>query len=322
MTGPLWLPAAALGLDALLGDPAALPHPVRLFGRIIARADARLPGRHGTPRAQLAAGAALALALPLAALAVSWGLIALCARVHPALGLALNLWWGGRCLAARDLLHESGRVARHLGQGDLPAARRQVARIVGRDTDGLDEAAVCRAAVETVAENLGDGVVAPLVYFALGGAPLALAYKAVSTLDSMVGYRREQYLYFGRASARLDDVLNFLPARLSALMLCLAAALLPGYSGRGALSVWRRDRRRHPSPNSAQGEAAMAGALGIFLGGPSRYRGRLSQKPVLGAGGRGATWRDIRRANRLTAAASALALLAVTAARAAIGAML
>ena len=269
MTGPLWLPAAALGLDALLGDPAALPHPVRLFGRIIARADARLPGRHGTPRAQLAAGAALALALPLAALAVSWGLIALCARVHPALGLALNLWWGGRCLAARDLLHESGRVARHLGQGDLPAARRQVARIVGRDTDGLDEAAVCRAAVETVAENLGDGVVAPLVYFALGGAPLALAYKAVSTLDSMVGYRREEYLYFGRASARLDDVLNFLPARLSALMLCLAAALLPGYSGRGPFLSGGGTGGGTPAPTPPRGRRPWPGRWASSWAGPA-----------------------------------------------------
>ena len=312
MMPPLWLPAAALLLDAAVGDPPWLPHPVRLLGRAIAWADGHLPGRHGSPRVQRLTGLILALGLPAATFALTGLLLSLAARVHPLLALGLNLWWGAQALAARDLARESGRVARALEKGDLPDARQLVSRIVGRDTAQLDETGVARAAVETVAENLGDGVVAPLVYLALGGAPLALAYKAVSTLDSMVGYKREPYRYFGWASARLDDGVNFLPARLSALALCLAAAVLPGESGRGALAVWRRDRRRHPSPNSAQGEAAMAGALGVRLGGPCRYRGAVSQKPVLGAPGRPARGADIPRANRLMALSSVFTLAVVT----------
>ncbi len=178
-------------------------------------------------------------------------------------------------------------------------AQRAVGRIVGRDTQCLDRDGVTRAAVETVAENTSDGVIAPLFWLALGGLPLGMVYKAVNTMDSMVGYRNERYLFFGRAAARTDDAANYLPARLSALLMCLAAALLPGFRGRDALRIWRRDRRKHKSPNSAQTEAACAGALGVQLAGDASYFGTLVRKPTIGEAERPIRPEDIPAANRL-----------------------
>ena len=178
-------------------------------------------------------------------------------------------------------------------------AQRAVGRIVGRDTQCLDRDGVTRAAVETVAENTSDGVIAPLFWLALGGLPLGMVYKAVNTMDSMVGYRNERYLFFGRAAARTDDAAHYLPARLSALLMCLAAALLPGCRGRDALRIWRRDRRKHKSPNSAQTEAACAGALGVQLAGDASYFGTLVRKPTIGEAERPIRPEDIPAANRL-----------------------
>ena len=197
---------------------------------------------------------------------------------------------------------------KELAKGDLPAARRAVARIVGRDTQNLTAAGVTKAAVETVAENASDGVIAPLLYMLLGGAPLALTYKAINTMDSMLGYKNEKCLYFGRCAAKLDDAANWLPSRLAGL-LWVAAAGLTGNSARGAWRIWRRDRRRHASPNSAQTESACAGALGVQLAGPAYYFGEYYDKPTIGDPLREIEPRDILRANRMMYAESLLALV-------------
>ena len=195
-----------------------------------------------------------------------------------------------------------------LVSGDLPAARTAVSRIVGRDTQSLDEAGVAKAAVETVAENASDGVIAPLIFLAIGGAPLGMFYKAANTMDSMVGYKNDKYLYFGRAAARWDDILNFLPARLSGVLMCLGA-VAAGYDGKNAWRIFRRDRKNHKSPNSAHTEAACAGALQLRLAGPSWYFGRLVDKPYIGDDQRPIEPLDILRSGRILYATAFFALL-------------
>ena len=300
--------AAGFGLDLLFGDPAWLPHPVVLMGRCITALEKRLRRCFPqTPKGELWAGAVLAALLPLGTLAVSGGACLLAARLHPLLGLGLKSFWCGQALAVKGLASESRAVYRQLAAGDLPAARRAVSRIVGRDTQSLGAEGVTKAAVETVAENFSDGVAAPLLYMLLGGAPLALTYKAINTMDSMLGYKNEKYLYFGRAAAKLDDAANFLPSRLAAL-LWIAASGLTGGSVSGAWRIWRRDRRKHASPNSAQTESACAGALGVQLAGPAYYFGMLYEKPTIGDALRPIEAEDILRANRTMYAASVLAL--------------
>ncbi len=304
-----WAVLGGFLLDALFGDPAWLPHPVVLMGRCISALEKQLrTALPKTPRGELAGGAAVAAVLPLGTLAVTGLACWAAARLHPALGLALQMLWCGQALAAKGLAQESRNVYKELAKGDLPAARRAVARIVGRDTQNLTAAGVTRAAVETVAENTSDGVIAPLLYMLLGGAPLALTYKAINTMDSMLGYKNEKYLYFGRCAAKLDDAANWLPSRLAAL-LWVAAAALTGNSARGAWRIWRRDRRRHASPNSAQTESACAGALGVQLAGPAYYFGEYYDKPTIGDPLREIEPRDILRANRMMYAESLLALV-------------
>ena len=304
-----WAVLGGFLLDALFGDPAWLPHPVVLMGRCISALEKQLrTALPKTPRGELAGGAAVAAVLPLGTLAVTGLACWAAARLHPALGLALQMLWCGQALAAKGLAQESRNVYKELAKGDLPAARRAVARIVGRDTQNLTAAGVTRAAVETVAENTSDGVIAPLLYMLLGGAPLALTYKAINTMDSMLGYKNEKYLYFGRWAAKLDDAANWLPSRLAAL-LWVAAAALTGNSARGAWRIWRRDRRRHASPNSAQTESACAGALGVQLAGPAYYFGEYYDKPTIGDPLREIEPRDILRANRMMYAESLLALV-------------
>ncbi len=304
-----WAVLGGFLLDALFGDPAWLPHPVVLMGRCISALEKQLrTALPKTPRGELVGGAAVAAVLPLGTLAVTGLACWAAARLHPALGLALQMLWCGQALAAKGLAQESRNVYKELAKGDLPAARRAVARIVGRDTQNLTAAGVTRAAVETVAENTSDGVIAPLLYMLLGGAPLALTYKAINTMDSMLGYKNEKYLYFGRCAAKLDDAANWLPSRLAAL-LWVAAAALTGNSARGAWRIWRRDRRRHASPNSAQTESACAGALGVQLAGPAYYFGEYYDKPTIGDPLREIEPRDILRANRMMYAESLLALV-------------
>ena len=243
----LILGAAVCGflLDLLLGDPEWMPHPVVLMGKIISRAEGTLRRRFPpTPGGEIAAGTILAALLPLGTLAFCGGVCFLALCIHPALCFAVQTLWCWQALAMRGLLQESAAVQRQLERENLPAARAAVGCIVGRDTDRLTAEGVIRAAVETVAENFCDGVAAPLLYMFLGGAPLALAYKAVNTMDSMVGYKNERYLYFGRRAARLDDAANYLPARTAALF-WIAGAGLTGQSAAGAFRIWRRDRRCH-----------------------------------------------------------------------------
>ena len=245
-----WAVLGGFLLDALFGDPTWLPHPVVLMGRCISALEKHLrTALPKTPRGELAGGAAVAAVLPLGTLAVTglacWG----AAKLHPALGLALQMLWCGQALAAKGLAQESRNVYKELAKGDLPAARRAVARIVGRDTQNLTAAGVTRAAVETVAENASDGVIAPLLYMLLGGAPLALTYKAINTMDSMLGYKNEKYLYFGRCAAKLDDAANWLPSRLAALLWVAAAGR--GASGGGTAAATpapTAPRPRAPAP--------------------------------------------------------------------------
>lgn len=304
-------------LDLALGDPVLpyWPHPVVVMGRAIARLEPVLR-RHfpATPAGQRWAGRVLAVLLPGGTLVFS-GLVCFgAAALHPALGFAVQTLWCWQALALKDLAKEAKNVCAVLQSGDLPAARRAVGRIVGRDTAELSAAGVTKAAVETVAENFSDGVIAPLFYMLLGGAPLALTYKAVNTMDSMVGYKNAQYLHFGRAAARLDDAANYLPSRIAALFWILAAGLC-GQDMRGAWRIWRRDRRRHASPNSAQCEAACAGALGVQLAGPAWYFGELYGKPTIGDDTRPVEPADILRAVRVLYAAGWLALAAGLAVR-------
>lgn len=309
---------AALGgalLDLLFGDPAWLPHPVVFMGRYIARFERRVRALlPKTPRGELWGGALLALSLPALTFAVALVVCLLARRVHWGLELAAQTFWCAQALAAKGLATESRRVYDALKTGGLPAARAAVARIVGRDTARLDAEGVAKAAVETVAENFSDGVAAPMLCMFLGGAPLALAYKAINTMDSMVGYTNERYLYFGRVPAKLDDAANYLPSRIAALFL-ISAAALTGQDARSARRVWRRDANKHLSPNAGQCEAAMAGALGVQLGGDAWYFGERHEKAALGDPKRPTAPEDILTANRVMYAAGVLLCAACAAAR-------
>lgn len=296
-------------MDLALGDPAWMPHPVVGMGKCIAALERGLRRAFPkTPRGELAAGAVLAALLPLGTLGLAAGALWLCGLAHPALRFALEAVWCWQALAMRGLRDESRNVYRALTGGTLEQARAAVARIVGRDTAALSAGGVTKAAVETVAENFADGVAAPMFYMLLGGAPLALTYKAINTMDSMLGYKNQKYLYFGRAAARLDDAANYLPSRLAGL-LWVAAAALTGSSARGAWKIWRRDRRNHASPNSAQTESACAGALGVQLAGPAYYFGEYYDKPTIGDALRPVEPKDILRADRMMYAESLLALV-------------
>ena len=296
-------------LDAVFGDPAWLPHPVVLMGKCISKLEKTLRARFPkTQQGELLAGAVLAFCLPVGTFLLTSAVCLLAAKISPWLGLAVQMFWCGQALAAKGLVQESRNVYGELVKPDLPAARKAVSRIVGRDTENLTAEGVTKAAVETVAENASDGVIAPLLYMLLGGAPLALTYKAINTMDSMVGYKNETYLYFGRAAAKLDDVANYIPSRLAAL-LWAAAAALTGNDAKGAWRIWRRDRRNHASPNSAQTESACAGALGVQLAGPAYYFGEYYPKPTIGDALRPIEPQDILRADRMMYAASILALV-------------
>nr|WP_326186287.1 adenosylcobinamide-phosphate synthase CbiB [uncultured Oscillibacter sp.] len=311
----LWAAVCGFVLDILLGDPAWLPHPVVLMGKLISWEEGFLRARFPkTPRGEFWAGVCLAASLPVVTLAVTAGGRALAAWLHPAAEFALQTLWCWQALAMKGLAAESRNVWRRLADGDLPAARRAVARIVGRDTERLTAEGVAKAAIESVAENFSDGVAAPMLYMFLGGAPLAMAYKSINTMDSMVGYKNQRYLYFGRAAAKLDDAVNFLPSRIAACCWIVAAALT-GRDGRGAFRMWRRDARCHASPNSAQTESACAGALGIQLAGPAWYFGELYDKPTIGDPLRTVEPGDILLANRMLYTAGFLLLAVCVAAR-------
>lgn len=296
-------------LDAVFGDPHFFPHPVRGIGWLINRMEKGIRTLFPkTERGELAGGGIFAVLVPaVTALAVMFLLAA--AKTAGALALfLLESVLVYFLLAARSLRDESMKVYRSLKKGDVEEARHNVSMIVGRDTKALDAAGIARAAVETVAENTSDGVIAPLFFLALGGPVLGWAYKAVNTMDSMVGYKNERYLFFGRAAARLDDLVNFIPARLSAVLM-MGAALIWRMDFKNAVRIFRRDRFNHKSPNSAQTESVCAGALCIRLAGDAWYFGELCKKPFIGDDIRPLEREDIRRANRLMYTSSGLALL-------------
>lgn len=291
-------------LDLILGDPRWLPHPIRGIGYTITKTEQFL--RHLKISERLA-GVILTVLIVGGVFLLSTGLINLAYLIHPNLGTGLSIFLIFTTLSIKSLYQESMKVYRALQQGEILQARQDLAMIVGRDTENLDFVEIVRAGVETVAENTVDGVISPLFFAFLGGAPWALAYKAVNTLDSMVGYRNERYLRFGWASARLDDVANFIPARIAAILMPLAAFLC-GERGFEALRIVLRDGQKHPSPNSGISEAAVAGALGVQLGGLNFYQGRPSPKPFLGDPTRPLALEDIYRANRIMIVTSLLAL--------------
>jgi adenosylcobinamide-phosphate synthase len=294
----------ALVVDALVGDPEWSPHPVRAIGAAIAHAERRLRAAlPTTPRAELFGGAVLAATVTTAA----WYAGDLVTRLERhRIGSVAVVAAAGSTLAARALVDEARQVLWALRAGDIPSARARTARIVGRDTADLDACELSRAVIETLAESLCDGIVAPLFYLVLLGLPGAFAFKAISTLDSMIGHRDDRYRFFGAVAARLDDAANLLPSRLAALSLTAAAALT-GDDARGARAVRRRDARRHPSPNAGHPEAAMAGALRVRLGGRNVYDGEAHEMPTLCAEGAPPQPADVARAIRLTIAAIALA---------------
>ena len=308
----MWLTLAALltgyVLDLIFGDPRQIYHPIRIIGNLIAVLEKGIRKVFPkTSKGELAGGTMLVVLVVLICTAVPAALLGLAAWIHPVVYWLLASFWCWQILATKSLKTESMKVYAPLKEGDLPAARRAVAMIVGLDTERLTEEGVAKAAVETVAENTSDGIVAPLIFLALGGPALGFFYKAVNTMDSMVGYKNERYLYFGRTAARLDDVLNFLPSRISAWLMILAAAIL-GMDGKNAKRIYLRDRKNHASPNSAQTEAVMAGALRVQLAGDAWYFGELYKKPTIGDPFRAVEPEDIVRANRLMYLTSALAL--------------
>jgi adenosylcobinamide-phosphate synthase len=306
MTSAKTITAACI-LDWLAGDPEWLPHPVRLMGRCTQLVEGvlRRPGQGA--REELIAGAALTagvvgLSYVATAKTIEWAHRIRCGPL-----LEILLAW--TCLASRNLVDESLSVIRALDQPEL--ARQRLARIVGRDTQALSDTEVHRALIETLAESACDGIVAPLMYMAIGGVPLAMAYKAVNTLDSMIGHADQRYFYFGKAAARLDDVANYIPSRLTAMAIVIAA----GTGSKSALRIWRRDRKKHNSPNAGQPESAMAGALRVRLGGENTYAGEPIVAPLLGAEFEPPELRHAKRALRLVITVSLLSAAAAVVVR-------
>jgi adenosylcobinamide-phosphate synthase len=301
--------AIAFLLDWIAGDPEWFPHPVRLIGHCTQAAESRLrrPGQSASD--ELVTGALLTFGLVGVTYLVTAKAIAWARRLSRGAGIATELLLGWTCLATRNLVDESHAVIRALEEDDLPRARLRVSRIVGRDTASLRETEINRAVIETLAESACDGVVAPLFYLAIGGVPLAMAYKAVNTLDSMIGHADQRYFYFGKAAARLDDVANYLPARLTALAIAGVAG------SASALRTWWQDGGKHKSPNAGQPESAMAGALRVRLGGENTYAGERIAGPLLGTQFEQPRLHHAKRALRLVVAVSLLSAAVAIAVR-------
>ncbi len=289
-------------LDLLFGDPYFLPHPIRLIGSLIAKIEKCFLGKNKNrnEKRKLRQGVCMVIIVLFSTMTAATLILFLAYSMNCYLGMAVEMIMTYQILAAKCLKDDSMKVYQCLKEKTLPEARKAVSMIVGRDTDCLDEAGVAKAAIETVAENTSDGVIAPMLYTALGGPILGLLYKAVNTMDSMIGYKNDTYLYFGRAAAKLDDVVNFLPARISAYFMILAS-FIGGkcFSGKRAYYIYKRDNRNHASPNSAQTESVCAGALGIQLAGDASYFGKTVKKPYIGDNVRAVEYEDIKRVNRL-----------------------
>ena len=288
--------AAGFILDLIFGDPYCLPHPVRLIGSLISRLEKMLYQQENKIRA----GSLLTVLVLVITAAVSGGILAAAYYFNQAAGCVVEAVMTYQILAVKCLKTESMKVYHALKDQTIEDARKAVSMIVGRDTTVLDQEGVTKAAVETVAENTSDGVIAPLIYLAVGGPVLGFVYKAVNTMDSMIGYKNDRYLDFGRTAAKLDDLVNYLPSRISGGLMILAAFVGgKDFNGKEAYRIYKRDRRNHASPNSAQTEAACAGALQIRLAGDASYFGKIVHKPWIGDPGRAIEVEDIKRANRL-----------------------
>lgn len=298
---------AGFVLDLLIGDPHFIPHPVRLIGSLISFLDKRLNCDDGYNISEkklnlikYKRGMLLVFTVIFATFAISVIIIVAAYSINLYAGVIAEAVMTWQILATKCLRVESMRVYDALRTDGVDAGRRAVSMIVGRDTSVLDAAGVTRAAVETIAENTSDGVIAPMLYTAIGGPVLGFVYKAVNTMDSMLGYKNDKYMYFGRFAARLDDVVNFIPARISAYLM-IAAAFIGGsqFDGKNAYRIFKRDRFNHASPNSAQTESVCAGALRVQLAGDAVYFGKLVKKKYIGDGLREIEYEDIKRANRL-----------------------
>ena len=307
--------AAGFILDLIVGDPRWLYHPVCMIGNLIAFLEKILRKIFPkTDKGELAAGTAEVILVCLFSGGIPFLILYFLYGISAWAGLALETFWCYQLLATKSLKIESMKVYDRLKNGTLDEARYAVSMIVGRDTAVLDEAGIIRAAVETVAENTSDGVTAPLFYMMLGGGTAGFFYKAVNTMDSMIGYKNEKYLEIGHAAAKLDDILNFIPSRLTALFM-IAVSFLLGYDGKSAWKIWKRDRMKHDSPNSAQTEAVCAGALNVRLAGDAWYFGKIHKKQYIGDDIRPVEAEDIKRADRLMYGTSVMMLVSALAVR-------
>jgi adenosylcobinamide-phosphate synthase len=301
---------AAYLLDWIAGDPEWFPHPVRLIGKSIEEGERLLRSPGQAPVLELATGSALTFGFVAATYLATANAIAWMNKQGRPLGFVTETLLEWTCLASRSLHDEASTVITALEADDIVLARHRLARIVGRDTIHLDQKDICRAVIETVAESCSDGVIAPLFYMAIGGVPLAMAYKTINTLDSMIGHADERYFYFGKAAARLDDVANLLPSRLTALGIAAAANVLEGANSVSALTSWLSDGMRHKSPNAGQPESAMAGALQVCLGGENFYEGEPVWTPLIGDKFPRPSTQDAKQAIRLVAVVSFFGALA------------
>lgn len=303
-------------LDLIVGDPRWFYHPVCIIGNLIGALE-KHNNKQGLKKGTLIRrGLWLVLIVIISTVIVVTALIVGAYWIHPAVGIVIETILTSTALATKSLRVESKKVQTALESGDLEKSRYAVSMIVGRDTASLDEEGVAKAAVETVAENASDGVIAPMLYMAIGGPILGYLYKSINTMDSMVGYHSDRYEYYGKVAAQLDDVVNYIPARLSGLFIVLAAAIdglfgkdRKNYSGKNAWKIFRRDRRNHKSPNSAQTESACAGALSLQLAGPAWYFGKLHEKPTIGDAIRPIESKDIARSHKLLYTAAAVCFL-------------
>lgn len=309
-----WI-AVVLGLilDFIFGDPIYWFHPIRLIGNLIAHTENFLrrqliKKKKDNPKALYKTGIFFTFIVLFFAVGIPLLLLSIAYHFDWRAGLLLESIFCYQLLAIKSLRTESEKVYDALQNYGLEDGRKAVSMIVGRDTEKLDEIGVVKATVETIAENTSDGAIAPLFYMAFGGAALGFFYKTINTLDSMVGYKNEKYLYFGRFSAKCDDIVNYIPARLSAFLMILSCPFF-GYSVKGAFQIWKRDSRKHASPNSAQTEAVCAGALGVKLAGDAQYFGKLYKKPFIGEERRKIEREDIKRANRLLYMSTILAAI-------------
>ena len=296
--------------DLILGDPVYAWHPVRLIGNLISFLEQKIRRRCSKgSRVQLAGGLLLVVIVCSISMLIPAIMLLVAYRIHVLFGIFLEAVLCYQFLATKSLCHESKKVYDALKSEGLEQGRKAVSRIVGRDTDQLDQEGVIKAAVETVAENTTDGIIAPIFYMIIGGAVLGAGYKAVNTMDSMIGYKNETYLYFGRIAAKLDDIMNYIPARLAAFTMIGATVFDKIYSTKEAARIYKRDRYHHASPNSAHTEAVMAGALGIKLAGDAFYFGKHYQKPTIGDELRPVEIEDIIRSNRLMVITSIMFLM-------------